>query len=177
MMIFQKIVDLIELFRAQYLTMEIIQYFFIVQYIFLCFCQFQKLCEFFFKCNFFLLHSSSFLPSSEPARPFPILLLNTHTCPVTEFAVASHFNTANSCCHHVFLRHFRFQKCLPVYSNPIFPNPQSLQRNYERRQSRLFPYEPLQLIQIRRPPDLIVEAVLLDPAHRLRKCLFLLLIV
>ena len=23
-------------------------------------------------------------------------------------------NTANSCCHHVFLRHFRFQKCLPV---------------------------------------------------------------
>ena len=130
MMIFQKIIDLIELFRAQYLTMEIIQYFFIVQYIFLCFCQFQKLCEFFFKCNFFLFHSSSFLPSSEPARPFP-----------------------------------------------IFPNPQSLQRDYERRQSRLFPYEPLQLIQIRRPPDLIVEAVLLDPAHRLRKCLFLLLIV
>lgn len=104
-------------------------------------------------------------------------LLFTHTCPVTEFAVASHLNTANSCCHHVFLRHFRFQKCLPVYSNPIFPNPQSLQRNYERRQSRLFPYEPLQLIQIRRPPDLVIEAVLLDPAHRLRKCLFLLLIV
>ena len=47
-------------------------------------------------------------------------LLYTHTCPVTEFAVASHLNTANSCCHHVFLRHFRFQKCLPVYSN----NPQ-----------------------------------------------------
>ena len=45
------------------------------------------------------------------------LLLFTHTCPVTEFAVASHLNTANSCCHHVFLRHFRFQKCLPVYSN------------------------------------------------------------
>ena len=45
------------------------------------------------------------------------LLLYTHTCPVTEFAVASHLNTANSCCHHVFLRHFRFQKCLPVYSN------------------------------------------------------------
>ena len=44
-------------------------------------------------------------------------LLFTHTCPVTEFAVASHLNTANSCCHHVFLRHFRFQKCLPVYSN------------------------------------------------------------
>ena len=34
-----------------------------------------------------------------------------------EFAVASHLNTANSCCHHVFLRHFRFQKCLPVNSN------------------------------------------------------------
>ena len=49
------------------------------------------------------------------------MLLYTHTCPVTEFAVASHLNTANSCCHHVFLRHFRFQKCLPVYSNPIFP--------------------------------------------------------
>ena len=53
-------------------------------------------------------------------------LLFTHTCPVTEFAVASHLNTANSCYHHVFLRHFRFQKCLPVYSNllthfiPIF---------------------------------------------------------
>ena len=45
------------------------------------------------------------------------MLLYTHTCPVTEFAVASHLNTANSCCHHVFLRHFRFQKCLPVYSN------------------------------------------------------------
>ena len=47
------------------------------------------------------------------------LLLFTHTCPVTEFAVASHLNTANSCCHHVFLRHFRFQKCLPVYSNVL----------------------------------------------------------
>ena len=47
-------------------------------------------------------------------------LLYTHTCPVTEFAVASHLNTANSCCHHVFLRHFRFQKCLPMYSN-YFP--------------------------------------------------------
>ena len=44
-------------------------------------------------------------------------LLFTHTCPVTEFAVASHLNTANSSCHQVFLRHFRFQKCLPVYSN------------------------------------------------------------
>ncbi len=40
-------------------------------------------------------------------------------CPVTEFAVASHLNTANSCCHHVFLRHFRFQKCLPVNSNDM----------------------------------------------------------
>ena len=45
------------------------------------------------------------------------LLLFTHTCPVTEFAVASHLNTANSCCHHVFLRHFRFPKCLPVNGN------------------------------------------------------------
>ena len=50
------------------------------------------------------------------------LLLFTHTCPVTEFAVASHLNTANSCCHHVFLRHFRFQKCLPVNSNYISSN-------------------------------------------------------
>ena len=40
---------------------------------------------------------------------------------ITFAAVAPHLNTANSCCHHVFLRHFRFQKCLPVYSNPIFP--------------------------------------------------------
>ena len=52
---------------------------------------------------------------------FRQLLLYTHTCPVTEFAVASHLNTANSCCHHVFLRHFRFQKCLPVYSNLFLP--------------------------------------------------------
>ena len=51
-----------------------------------------------------------------------IRLLFTHTCPVTEFAVASHLNTANSCCHHVFLRHFRFQKCLPVNSNYISSN-------------------------------------------------------
>ena len=49
------------------------------------------------------------------------MLLYTHTCPVTEFAVASHLNTANSCCHHVFLRHFWFQKCLPVNSNGILP--------------------------------------------------------
>ena len=48
-------------------------------------------------------------------------LLFTHTCPVTEFAVASHLNTANSCCHHVFLRHFRFQKCPPGNSNSITP--------------------------------------------------------
>ena len=45
-------------------------------------------------------------------------LLFTHTCPATQFAVASHLNTANSCCHHVFLRHFRFQKCLPVNNKP-----------------------------------------------------------
>ena len=51
-------------------------------------------------------------------QPFRLdfLLLYTHTCPVTEFAVASHLNTANSCCHHVFLRHFRFQKCLSMNS-------------------------------------------------------------
>ena len=56
-------------------------------------------------------------------QPFRLdfLLLYTHTCPVTEFAVASNFNTANSCCHHVFLRHFRSQKCLPVNSNIISP--------------------------------------------------------
>ena len=50
-------------------------------------------------------------------RCYKQALLFTHTCPVTEFAVASHLNTANSCCHHVFLRHFRFQKCLPVNSS------------------------------------------------------------
>ena len=50
-----------------------------------------------------------------------IRLLFTHTCPVTEFAVASHLNTANSCCHHVFLRHFRFQKCLSVNSYGKMP--------------------------------------------------------
>ena len=31
--------------------------------------------------------------------------------------MASHLNTANSRCHYVIVRHFRFQKCLPVYSN------------------------------------------------------------
>ena len=55
-------------------------------------------------------------------QPFRLdfLLLYTHTCPVTEFAVASNFNTANSCCHHVSLRHFRFQKCPPVNRNDFF---------------------------------------------------------
>ena len=103
MMIFQKIVDLIELFRAQYLTMEIIQYFLLSSTFFFVFANSRSCVSFSSNVTFFLFHSSSFLPSSEPARPFPILLLNTHTCPVTEFAVASHFNTANSCCHHGFL--------------------------------------------------------------------------
>ena len=72
MMIFQKIIDLIELFRTQYLTMEIIQYFFIVQYNFsLIFANSRSCVRFFFKCIIFFFHSSSFLPSSEPARPFP----------------------------------------------------------------------------------------------------------
>ena len=57
-----------------------------------------------------------------------IRLLFTHTCPVTEFAVASHLNTANSCCHHVFLRHFRFQKCLPVNRNMSIQNVYVLQK-------------------------------------------------
>ena len=48
------------------------------------------------------------------------LILFTHTCPVTEFAVASHLNTANSCCHRVFLRHFWNRKCLPVNSSRGF---------------------------------------------------------
>ena len=56
------------------------------------------------------------------------MLLYTHTCPVTEFAVASHLNTANSCCHHVFLRHFRFQKCLPVNRNMSIQNVYVLQK-------------------------------------------------
>ena len=61
-------------------------------------------------CDMFLLRASA-----HPRGAFYMLLF-THTCPVTEFAVASHLNTANSCCHHVFLRHFRFQKCLFVCS-------------------------------------------------------------
>ena len=44
----------------------------------------------------------------------------THTCQVTEFAMASHLNTVNSCCHHVFLRHFCFQKCPSGNSNYRF---------------------------------------------------------
>ena len=34
--------------------------------------------------------------------------------------MASHLNTANSCCHHVFLRHFRFQKCLYYTFSHLF---------------------------------------------------------
>ena len=65
-------------------------------------------------CDMFLLRASA-----HPRGAFYMLLF-THTCPVTEFAVASHLNTANSCCHHVFLRHFRFQKCLSINSNKNF---------------------------------------------------------
>ena len=50
------------------------------------------------------------------------LLLFTHTCPITGFAVASHLNTANSCCHRVFLRHFRFRKCYPRTVTLSFPH-------------------------------------------------------
>ena len=66
-------------------------------------------------CDMFLLRASA-----HPRGAFYMLLF-THTCPVTEFAVASHLNTANSCCHHVFLRHFRFQKCLSVNSYGKMP--------------------------------------------------------
>ena len=68
------------------------------------------------------------------------MLLFTHTCPVTEFAVASHLNTANSCCHHVFLRHFRFQKYLPVYSNQNIPIHVSGSQNRVYDTDALFPY-------------------------------------
>ena len=95
--------------------------------------------NFVFSCYFSVLFLSrmpaiSFYPTIAPSYLFiyhhshiiqhhvnlrlPLLL--THVCPVTEFAVASHLNMANSCCHHVFLRHFRFQKCLPVYINLYF---------------------------------------------------------
>ena len=46
-------------------------------------------------------------------------LLFTHTCPVTEFAVASHLNTANSSSRHVLLRLFQFQGCLPMNNKRI----------------------------------------------------------
>ena len=52
---------------------------------------------------------------------YPVIrLLFTLTCPVTEFAVASHLNTANSSCHHAILRHFRFQKCLYYTFSHLF---------------------------------------------------------
>ena len=42
----------------------------------------------------------------------PSILFNT--------TVSSQFTRcANSCCHHVFLRHFRFQKCLPMNSYTV----------------------------------------------------------
>ena len=62
-----------------------------------------------------------------------MMLLFTHMCPVTEFAVASHLNTANSCCHHVFLRHFRFQKCLSVNSYGKMPLAFILSQNHLSR--------------------------------------------
>ena len=63
MMIFQKIIDLIELFRAQYLTMEIIQYFFIVQYIFFVFANSRSCVSFSSNVTFF---SSIVRPSFHP---------------------------------------------------------------------------------------------------------------
>ena len=81
-----------------------------------------------------LLFVTACLPLSNAAI-FTCVLLFTHTCPVTEFTVASHLNTANSCCHHVFLRHFRFQKCLPVNSNTCVPQsltPSSLSARHDR---------------------------------------------
>ena len=42
-----------------------------------------------------------------------VLLLYTHTCPVTEFAVASHLNTANSCCHQFFYGTFGSKSAYP----------------------------------------------------------------
>ena len=81
-----------------------------------------------------LLFVTACFPLSNAAI-FTCVLLFTHTCPVTEFTVASHLNTANSCCHHVFLRHFRFQKCLPVNSNTCVPQsltPSSLSARRDR---------------------------------------------
>ena len=68
----------------------------------------------------FICHHSHII---QPHVNLRLQLLLTHVCPVTEFAVASHLNMANSCCHHVFLRHFRFQKCLPANSTrtSLFP--------------------------------------------------------
>ena len=66
----------------------------------------------------FIYHHSHIIQHHVNLR---LQLLLTHVCPVTEFAVASHLNTANSCCHHVFLRHFRFQKCLPANSTRTVP--------------------------------------------------------
>ncbi len=50
-----------------------------------------------------LKKSLSYFLNRKIDNHYTFLLLFTHTCPVTEFAVASHLNTANSCCHHVFL--------------------------------------------------------------------------
>ena len=66
-----------------------------------------------------------------------IRLLFTLTCPVTEFAVASHLNTANSSCHHAILRHFRFQKCLYyTFSHLFFYSRKSLYLRVRRDSPR-----------------------------------------
>ena len=55
----------------------------------------------------------------------PIVTVHA-SCPVTEFAVASHFNTANSCCHHGFLTALSVPKVptrvqLPLFFHSHFP--------------------------------------------------------
>ena len=45
---------------------------------------------------------------------FPLFRIKYVAVPATEFAVASHLNTANSRSHYVIVRHFRVQKCLPT---------------------------------------------------------------
>ena len=57
--------------------------------------------------NFSIKHHDIFL------RFFRTRYCSCVAWPATEFAVASHLNTANSRYHYVIVRHFRFQKCLP----------------------------------------------------------------
>ena len=51
-----------------------------------------------------------------------LLLLFTRCANSNGFCRCFAFQIGKICCHHDIIRHFQFRKCLPVYSNHLFPN-------------------------------------------------------